>query len=169
MLRSSQASVIRPRSLPTSVNILRSFQAMVIKPMGNGSDKRLIIVPSSNPSLSLSLISRLVKDLKRHAMTIVQYEAQRVHWFVRGLTFSIRAYVFRAVREGPSFQSIVSTPKEAELMSLKEFGEPKRDHSSSQSYGASSGGKGWHRGSSSFRHRWPVHVSKLAAKSGPSA
>ncbi|KAK4713398.1 hypothetical protein R3W88_019305 [Solanum pinnatisectum] len=45
---------------------------------------------------------------------------------MRRLNFSVKSYVFRAGRERASFQSIVSTAKEAELMILEEFGEPKR-------------------------------------------
>ncbi|KAK4734099.1 hypothetical protein R3W88_008360 [Solanum pinnatisectum] len=70
--------------------------------------------------------------------------------FVRGLTFFVRSYVFKAVREGASFWSIVSTAKEVELMVLEEFGEPKREHSFVQISGASSGGRAFHRGCNSF-------------------
>ncbi|WMV54354.1 hypothetical protein MTR67_047739, partial [Solanum verrucosum] len=81
---------------------------------------------------SLSVIKYEVHfcELSRHAMTIVLDEAKRVHTFVRGLTFSVRSYVFRATREGDSFQSIVSTAKEVEFMLLEEFGEPKKARSS---------------------------------------
>ncbi|WMV37264.1 hypothetical protein MTR67_030649, partial [Solanum verrucosum] len=65
-------------------------------------------------------------EISRHAMTIIQNEAERIFRFVRGLNFSIRSYVFKAAKEGTSFLSIVSTAKEAELMVLEEFGEPKR-------------------------------------------
>ncbi|KAK4733618.1 hypothetical protein R3W88_007879 [Solanum pinnatisectum] len=50
---------------------------------------------------------------------------------MRGLTFSIRSYVFIVARDGASFQSIVSTAKEADVMVLEEFGNPKRTRSSS--------------------------------------
>ncbi|KAK4706768.1 hypothetical protein R3W88_033677 [Solanum pinnatisectum] len=63
-------------------------------------------------------------------MTIVPDEVNRVRWFVRGLTFSIKSYLFRVARERASLQSMVSTTKEAELMVLKEFGEPKMSCSS---------------------------------------
>ncbi|KAG5615389.1 hypothetical protein H5410_015213 [Solanum commersonii] len=66
-----------------------------------------------------------------YAMTIVPDDVERVCRFMRGLTFSIRYYVFMAARDGASFQSIVSTAKEAEMMVLEEFGHPKRTRSSS--------------------------------------
>lgn len=59
-------------------------------------------------------------------MTIILDESVRVHRFVRGLTLSIKSYVFKAVREGASFRFIVTNSKEAKLMVLEEFGEPKR-------------------------------------------
>ena len=40
--------------------------------------------------------------------------------------------MFRASREGASFQSIVSATKEAELMEREEFGDPKRARISGQ-------------------------------------
>ncbi|KAK4717994.1 hypothetical protein R3W88_016332 [Solanum pinnatisectum] len=43
------------------------------------------------------------------------------------------------------------------------------DHSSGQFSGVSSGGKGTHRGSSSFQHRGLVHASMPADKSGQSS
>lgn len=49
---------------------------------------------------------------------------------MRGLIFSIRSYVFRSTRERASFQTIVSTAKEVELMVQEEFGGPKRAHAS---------------------------------------
>ena len=58
-------------------------------------------------------------------MAIIPNETERIHRFVRGLTFSIRSAVFRTSREGTSFQSIVSAAKEAELMEREEFGDPK--------------------------------------------
>ena len=59
-------------------------------------------------------------------LAIIPNETERIRKFVRGLTFSIRSAVFRASREGDSFQSIMSTAKEAELMEREEFGDPKR-------------------------------------------
>ena len=81
----------------------------------------------------------------RHALAIIPNETERIHRFVRGLTFSIRSAVFRACREGASFQSIVSAAKEAELMEREDFGDPKRAHISGQFHGASSGGRGSQR------------------------
>ncbi|XP_049406271.1 uncharacterized mitochondrial protein AtMg00860-like [Solanum stenotomum] len=49
--------------------------------------------------------------------------------------------MFRAAREGASFQSILSLAKEAEYMVLEDPGEPKRDRSSSQFSSASSRGR----------------------------
>ena len=78
---------------------------------------------------------------------------------MRGLTFSIRSAVFRASREGTSFQSIVSAAKEAELMERGEFGNPKRARISGQFHGASSRGRGSQRVSGSFQQRGPIHAS----------
>ncbi|WMV58549.1 hypothetical protein MTR67_051934 [Solanum verrucosum] len=61
--------------------------------------------------------------------------------FVRVLALSFR-FVFKTPSEGASFQSIVGTAKEVELMVLKEFGELKRARSSGQFSGASSSGRG---------------------------
>ena len=44
--------------------------------------------------------------------------------------------MFRASREGASFQSIMSVAKEAELMEREEFGDPKRAYVSGQFHGA---------------------------------
>ena len=75
-------------------------------------------------------------QLTRHALAIIPNETERIHRFVRGLTFSIRSAVFRASREGASFQSIMSVAKEAELMEREEFGDPKRAYVSGQFHGA---------------------------------
>ena len=84
-------------------------------------------------------------QLSMHALAIIPNETERIHRFVRGLTFSIRSAVFRTSREGTSFQSIVSAAKEAELMEREEFGDPKRARISGQFHGASSGGRGSQR------------------------
>jgi len=60
-------------------------------------------------------------ELSMHGMTIVLIELERVRRFLRELTLSIMSYIFRPTREGGSFQSIVSTTKEAELMLLEKF------------------------------------------------
>ncbi|XP_069143495.1 uncharacterized protein [Solanum lycopersicum] len=80
--------------------------------------------------------------LSRHALSIIPNETERIHRFVRGLTFSIRSAVFRASREGASFQSIVSAAIEVELMEKEEFGDPKGDFILGQFHGASFGGRG---------------------------
>ncbi|XP_069144551.1 uncharacterized protein [Solanum lycopersicum] len=85
---------------------------------------------------------------------------------MRGLTFSIRSAVFRASREGASFQSIVSTAKEAELMEREEFGDPKRARILGQFHGASSGGRGSQRASGSFQQRGPIHASMSTFEGG---
>lgn len=89
-------------------------------------------------SLSVTKYKAYFCELSRHAMTIVLDEVERFCRFVRGLTFCVRSYMFRTAREGSSFQSIVSTAKEVELMVLKEFREPKKAQSSGQFSGASS-------------------------------
>ncbi|KAG5598963.1 hypothetical protein H5410_030333 [Solanum commersonii] len=73
-----------------------------------------------------------------HAITIVTNKVKRVHMFMRELTFSIRSYVVRAARDGASFQSIVSTAKEADSMVREEFGDPNRAYSSGWVFGSSS-------------------------------
>ncbi|KAK4716245.1 hypothetical protein R3W88_014583 [Solanum pinnatisectum] len=85
---------------------------------------------------------------------------------MRRLTLFVRSYVFREAREKAFFQSIVSTAKVVELIVLEEFGEPKRALSFAQFFGASSKGKGSHRGSSSFQCRGPVHASMLVVEGG---
>ena len=61
--------------------------------------------------------------------------------------------MFRTSREGTSFQSIVSTAKEEELIEREEFGDPKRARTSGHFHGASSGGRGSQRVSDSFQQR----------------
>ncbi|KAK4726920.1 hypothetical protein R3W88_031837 [Solanum pinnatisectum] len=97
-------------------------------------------------------------------MLIILHEVGIVHQFVRGLTFSVRSYVFRAAIEEASFQSI-RTAKDVEVIVLEEFGDPKRDHSSVKFSGASSRSSGSLRGSSSFQRRGLVHASMPAAES----
>ncbi|KAH0696026.1 hypothetical protein KY289_013508 [Solanum tuberosum] len=69
-------------------------------------------------------------ELSRHAIPIVPDEAERVYRFVRGFSFSVRSCVFRAAREGASFQYIVNIADEAKFMVLEEFVETKRGRSS---------------------------------------
>ncbi|XP_069151950.1 uncharacterized protein [Solanum lycopersicum] len=98
-------------------------------------------------------------ELSRHALAIIPNDTERIHRFVRGLTFSIRSAVFRASRVRASFQSIVSAAKEAELMDREEFGDPKRARISCQFYGVSSGARGSQRVSDSFQQRGAIHAS----------
>jgi len=107
-------------------------------------------------------------ELSRHAMNIVTDEVERVRRLVRGLNFSVRSYMFRAAREGASFHSIVRTAKEAKFIVLEDFMDLKRARSSCQFSGASSIGKGLHRGSSSFQRRGPVHASMPTVENGQS-
>ena len=74
--------------------------------------------------------------------------------------------MFRASREGASFQSIVSAAKEAELMEREEFGDPKRARISGQFHGASSGGRGSQRVSGSFQQQGPIHASMPTFEGG---
>ncbi|XP_015163797.1 uncharacterized protein [Solanum tuberosum] len=96
-------------------------------------------------------------------------EPERICRFVRGLTPTIRSYVFRSSREGASFQTIVSAAREAELLEQDDFGGPKRVRTSGQYSGTSSGGRGPHRGGGSFQRQRPVHVSLPAIEGGPAA
>ena len=105
-------------------------------------------------------------QLSRHALSIIPNETERIRKFVRGLTFSIRTVMFRASREGASFQSIVSTANEAELIEREEFGDPKRDRILGQFHGASSGGRGSQRVSSSSQQRGPIHASMPTFEGG---
>ncbi|WMV45274.1 hypothetical protein MTR67_038659 [Solanum verrucosum] len=89
-------------------------------------------------SLSVIEYEAFFCEIPRNVITIVLNEAERVHRFVRGMTFSVRSYVFRAARDGASFHSIVSTAKEVELMVLEEFGDPKTTRLSGQFSVASS-------------------------------
>ena len=74
--------------------------------------------------------------------------------------------MFRASREGASFQSIVSAAKEAELMEREDFGDPKSARISGHFHGASSGGRGSQRVSCSFHQRGPIHASMLTFEGG---
>ncbi|XP_069142997.1 uncharacterized protein [Solanum lycopersicum] len=105
-------------------------------------------------------------QLTRHALAIIPNETERIHRFVRGLTFFIRSAVFRTSREGTSFQSIVSAAKEAELMEREEFGNPKKARISGQFQGASSGGRGSQRVSGSFQQLGPIHASMPTFEGG---
>ncbi|WMV18225.1 hypothetical protein MTR67_011610 [Solanum verrucosum] len=96
------------------------------------NENRLIFESLTQSSLYVTKYEARFCELSRHSMTIVPDDVERVRQSVRGLTFSVRSYMFRAAREGASFQSILSTAKEAELMVLEEFGDPKRARSSSQ-------------------------------------
>lgn len=52
----------------------------------------------------------------RHVTTIIPKEVERVCQFMRGLTYLIKQSVFWVSRDRASFQSVVSTAKEKELM-----------------------------------------------------
>ena len=81
---------------------------------------------------------------------------------MRGLTFSIRSCVFMVVRQGVSFKSIMSTAKD----NIKGVWGDQEETLFLSVNGASYGGKGSHRGDSSFQHHRLVHASMPAAKSG---
>ncbi|XP_069150223.1 uncharacterized protein [Solanum lycopersicum] len=74
--------------------------------------------------------------------------------------------VFRTSREGTSFQSIVSTAKEEELIEREEFGDPKRARISGQFQGTPSGGRGSQRVSGSFQQWGPIHASMPIFQAG---
>ncbi|XP_049381156.1 uncharacterized protein LOC125845651 [Solanum stenotomum] len=78
-------------------------------------------------------------QLSRHASVWILGEPERIRRFVRGLTPTIRSYVFRSSREGASFQTIVSAAREAELLERDDFGGPKRVRTCGQ-YSAIKGG-----------------------------
>ncbi|WMV56478.1 hypothetical protein MTR67_049863, partial [Solanum verrucosum] len=108
-------------------------------------------------------------QLSRHASALISGEPERIHRFVRGLTPTIRSYVFRSSREGASFQTIVSAAREAELLERDDFGGPKRVRTGGQYSGTSSEGRGPHRGGGSFLRQRPVHASLPAIEGGPAA
>lgn len=101
-------------------------------------------------SLSMTKYEAIICELFRNVMTIILDEVERIHWFVRGFTFSVRIFVFRDGKEGVSFYFIESTTNEAELIVLEEFGETKRVQPSGQFSDDLFDGKGSHRGSSFF-------------------
>ena len=81
---------------------------------------------------------------------------ERVQLFVRELTFSIRSCVFMVVRQGVSFKSIMSTAKDNNIKGV--WGDQEGTLFLSVN-GASYGGKGSHRGDSSFQHHRLVHAN----------
>ena len=90
------------------------------------------------------------------------HSRERVHLFVRELTFSIRSCVLMVVKQGVSFKSIMSTAKD----NIKGVWRDQEGTLFLSLNGASYGGKGSHRGDSSFQHHRLVHASMPAAKSG---
>ncbi|XP_049414692.1 uncharacterized protein LOC125877444 [Solanum stenotomum] len=106
-------------------------------------------------------------QLSTHASTLISGEPERIRRFVRGLTPTMRSYVFRSSREGASFQTIVSAAREAELLERDDFGGPNRVHTGGQYSGTSSGGRGPHRGGGSFQRQRPVYASLPAIEDGP--
>lgn len=89
-------------------------------------------------------------ELFSYAMTIVLNEAERVHMFIRAITFSVNSMCSKQPKRG--FITVhCEQDKEAELIILEKFGEPKRARSYGQFFGASSGGRSLHRGSISFQ------------------
>ncbi|XP_049362754.1 uncharacterized protein LOC125827500 [Solanum verrucosum] len=108
-------------------------------------------------------------QLSRHASALISGEPERIHRFVKGLTPTIRSYVFRSSREGASFQTIVSAAREAELLERDDFSGPKRVRTGGQYWGTSSGGRGPHRGGGSFLRQRPVHASLPNIEGGPAA
>ena len=60
----------------------------------------------------------------------------------------------------------MSAAKEAELMEREEFGDRKRARRSGQFHGASSGGRGSQRVSSSSQQRGPIHASMPTFEGG---
>ncbi|XP_069149117.1 uncharacterized protein [Solanum lycopersicum] len=135
-----------------------AFQDRFI-PLSVREESRLRFESLRQDGLSVTEYEAYFFQLSRHALAIIPNETERIHRFVRGLTFSIRSAVFRESREGASFQSIVSAAKEEELMEREEFGDPKRARISGQFHGASSGGWGSQRVSGSFQQWGPIHAS----------
>lgn len=60
---------------------------------------------------------------------------------------------------GASFQTIVGTAKEAELLLREEFGDLKKLQASSHFIGTLSGGRGFYRGDGTSHNRGPIHAS----------
>ncbi|KAG5568419.1 hypothetical protein H5410_064568 [Solanum commersonii] len=110
-------------------------------------------VPAPIAGVPAALEVALADDnqLSRHASSLISGEPKRIRRFVRGLTPTIRSYVFKSSREGASFQTIVSAAREAELLERDDFGGPKRVRSVGQDSVPLSGGRGPHRGGGSFQ------------------
>lgn len=70
---------------------------------------------------------RLDIRLSDHAISLIPTERERFHRFMKDLVFSIRFYVFKLDHEGASFQIIVSTAKEVELIVREAFRDLKMD------------------------------------------
>ncbi|XP_049378055.1 uncharacterized protein LOC125842786 [Solanum stenotomum] len=132
-------------------------------------DSRMRFESLVQGSMSVTDYEAQFCQLSRHASALISGERERIRRFVRGLTPTIRSYVFRSSREGASFQTIVSAAREAELLERDDFGGPKRVRTGGQYAGTSSGGRGPHRGGGSFLRQRPVHVSLLAIEGGPAA
>ncbi|XP_069148249.1 uncharacterized protein [Solanum lycopersicum] len=115
-----------------------AFQDRFI-PWSMREESRLMFESLRQNGLSVTEFEARFFQLSRHALSIITNETEWIRKFVRGLTFSIRSTVFSASREGASFQSIVSSAKEAELIDREEFGDPKRARISGQFHGALSG------------------------------
>ncbi|XP_015075423.1 uncharacterized protein LOC107019432 [Solanum pennellii] len=102
-----------------------AFQDCFI-PWSVREESRLRFESLRQDSLSVIEYEASFSQYSRNALAIIPNETERIRRFVRGLTFSIRSAVFWTSRQGASFQSIVSSTKEAELMEREEFGDPKR-------------------------------------------
>lgn len=117
-------------------------------------------------SLSVTEYEARLYQLSHRALTLILDKVEKVHRFIRGMTFFIRYYVFRAAHEGSYFKSVVSTTKAVEFMVREEFGDPERAHTLCQFSSTSSRGRGSRRGGSSSQHHGPVHASLPATESG---
>ncbi|KAG5620494.1 hypothetical protein H5410_005712 [Solanum commersonii] len=143
-----------------------------------GYQHQIPVVPASIVGVPTSLEVALADDdqmlaavrmLDERGVRFVSLQLRgpkRIRRFVRGLTPTIRSYVFRSSREGASFQTIVSAAREAELLERDEFGGPKRVRTGGQYSGTSSGGRGPHRGGGSFQSQRPVHASLPTIEGG---
>ena len=79
-----------------------AFQDRFI-PWSVREESRLRFKSLRQDGLSVTAYEARFFQLSRHALAIIPNETERIHRFVRGLTFSIRSAVFRASKEGASF------------------------------------------------------------------
>lgn len=110
-------------------------------------------------NLSMTGYEAYFFELSRLTMTILLDEVEKIRKFVRRLTFSIMSCMFRVARERESYQSIVSTIKEEKVDGYGRVWVPQEGPIIKLDFGASSEGRGSHKGSSFFQCLHLIHAS----------